>query len=100
MIRYWCKKYILQKKAKKLAEIERKKKLAAKKAEDAKKRTGKYGYSPTKKKAATKKPAPKPKTDLSATQTSMFTTQMEQTITQPTVEGIDEQQDQDEEEEA
>lgn len=102
MIRYWCKKYFLTKKAKKLAEIERKKKLAAKKAEDAKKRIGKYGYSPAKKKGTTKKPVQKPKVDLSATQSSAFTTQMEQTtITQPQMDGADEQQDQqDEEDEA
>lgn len=44
IIRYWVLKYFLKKKAKKLAEIARKKALALKKAEDEKKRKGKYGY--------------------------------------------------------
>ena len=36
MIRYWCLKYFIAKKAKKLAEIARKAKIAAKKAEELK----------------------------------------------------------------
>lgn len=61
IIRFWTLKYFLKKKAKKLAEIARKKALADKKAADAAKKKGKYGYSGKKK--VTKKPAPKKATD-------------------------------------
>jgi hypothetical protein len=52
-----------------LAEIARKKKVADRKAEELKKNRSKYGYGgpPKKKAAVAKKPAPKPKADLSAT---------------------------------
>lgn len=95
IIRYWCLKHFCKLKAKKLAEIARKKALAAKKAEDEKKRRGKYGYAPPKKKAPPKKPTSKPKPDLGATQTSKLA-ELESTITQPVIEGVEDQQENEE----
>lgn len=64
IIRYWCLKHFCKLKAKKLADIAKKKAKDAKKAEDEKKRKSKYGYGGPPKKKVVKKPAPKPKSEM------------------------------------